>query len=97
MNVMKLLYKGFVRRISGSGMAYADFDKEVPLVYEKTTLAVPDTYIMINSIGENDINFDVFFFDQPTNYVLQVGESVLYKKEGNAFAFEMVFSLVDNL
>lgn len=91
---MQLLYKGFVRRISGSGMAFANFDKEVPLVSEKNTLAVPDTYIRINSIGENEINFDVFYFDAATNYTLKVGETLLYKKEGNAFGFEIEFRLV---
>ena len=91
---MQLLYKGSIRRISGSGMAYANFDNEVALKCQKTTLAVPDTYIRINSIGDNEINFDVFFFDEPTNYVLHVGEHAEYKKEGNAFGFEIVFSLI---
>ena len=91
---MQLLYKGSIRRISGSGMAYAHFDKEVALKCEKTTLAVPDTYIQINSIGENEVNFDVFFFEQATNFVLHVGETAPYKKEGNAFGFEIEFKLV---
>ena len=91
---MQLLYKGLVRRISGSGMSYANFEKEIPLRCEKTPLAVPDTYIKINSIEDNQINFDAFFFDEPTNYVLHVGERSEYKKEGNAFAFEIEFRLV---
>ena len=81
MNVMKLSYKGFVRRISGAGMAYANFDKEVPLVYEKTTLAVPDTYIMINSIGENDINFDVFFLTNQQTMFFKSEKAFCIKKK----------------
>ena len=93
---MKLLYKGSVRRISGSGMAYAHFDNEVPLELsngKKSTLAVPDTYITINSISDNEVTFTVFFFDEPTEMILHMGESKLYKKEGNAFGFEIEFSL----
>ena len=91
---MQLLYKGLVRRISGSGMAYANFEKEIPLRCEKTPLAVPDTYIKINAIEDNQVKFDVFFFDEPTNVTLKLNETSKYQKEGNAFAFEIEFKLI---
>ena len=68
-------------------------EKEIPLRCEKTPLAVPDTYIKINSIEDNQINFDVFFFDEPTNITLKLNETSKYQKEGNAFAFEITFTL----
>ena len=91
---MQLLYKGYIRRLSGSGMAYANFDNEVPLECTKSNLPVPDTFIRINSINEDSVNFDVFFFDKATNFVLNKKESATYQHEGNAFAFEIVFFLI---
>lgn len=93
---MKLHYRGSIHRLSGSGMAFAHFDSDVDLsdVGKKINTAVPDTFIRVNNVDE-EANFDVFFFDKPTNYIIRKGEEILYKHEGNAFGFEMYFSLIE--
>ena len=93
---MKLHYRGSIHRLSGTGMAFAHFDSDIDLsdVDKIINTAVPDTFIRVNNVNE-EVNFDVFFFDKTTNYTIHKGEEILYKHEDNAFGFEMYFSLIE--
>ena len=90
---MRLLYKGFMRLTSGSGMPYSEFTKEIPLKCEKTNLEIPYSSIFIKSINDEMINFVFSFFNKEQNYTLHVGEETKVCDESNAFAFEITFTL----
>ena len=51
---MELYYKGSIRRLSGYGMAYANFDKAVgeDKIGQKETTAVPDSHLIVHSMNE---------------------------------------------
>lgn len=95
---MKLHYDVSLRRLSGSGMAFGNYSRDIELkdedIGKKIATVVQDTYIRVNTIGE-EINFDLFFFDKPINYTIHRGENITHKNEGNAFGFEMTFSILE--
>ena len=95
---MKLHYTGSIRRLQGYGMAFANFESDIELndevIGKMNNTAVPDTFIRINHLGE-EVNFDVIFYDTPTNINIHQGENIVHKQEQNAFGFEMHFSLLD--
>lgn len=96
---MKLHYDGSIRRLSGAGMAFAqlnnDIDPNVVGIGVKGTIAVPDGYVTIHRVGDDDMDFSFFFFDKETPYHISRGENIEVRNEGNAFGFELRFYLVD--
>lgn len=92
---MELYYKGSIRRLSGYGMAYANFDKAVgeDKIGQKETTAVPDSHLIVHSMNEEGIDFSFFFFEKEDRYFVRKGEEIHHKHEGNAFGFELTFSV----
>ena len=90
---LELWYKGSIRRISGSGMAYANFSGKVgeDKINKKETTAIPDSHIIVREIREDGIDFSFFFFDKEERIFLTVNESTSLKNEGNAFGYEIIF------
>lgn len=90
---MKLSYDGYLRRLQGSGMAFKDFHVDVEIKEEMIgkmeTTAVPDTYLKLLKISEESLEFELIFFDKPEHYILSKGETITYKKEGNAWGAEL--------
>ncbi|MCR5349112.1 MAG: hypothetical protein K6E59_05880 [Bacilli bacterium] len=96
---MKLHYQGSIRRLQGSGMAFASFDNDVdPAVVgvgKMDRIAVPDSAVTIDRVGEEDMDFTFHYFDSKTPYHITRGEQIQVKKEGNAFGFHLTFTLED--
>ena len=76
-------------------MGYANFQGVIPEseVGIKQNTAVNDTYILINEVKEDGMDVSIFYFDKETRYFLKRKETVIHRQEGNAFGFEIEFSL----
>ena len=76
-------------------MAYANpegkFDGEH--MHSFLSLGIQDTAIRIDDINDEGIAFTIKFFNQDTSYFVRPGETVEVKKEGNAFGFELYFTI----
>ena len=92
---MKLHYKGSVRRLSGSGMAFHNFENDIEKLNEKVMIECPETRVMVYSMNDDGIDFGVFYFDKEDRYFVHKGETVFQKEEGNAFGFEINFSIAE--
>ena len=94
---MKLREKGYLRRLQGSSMGFGNFDTKIEnlqnIIGEDKTLAVPDSFITINEVGENYCRFTFRFFDKAEEHHINLNETVIIKHEGNAFGFEIQFIL----
>ena len=94
---MELSYKGSFREFRGIlGVLSTSFESKVDLTIlnKKINTAVHDTYICVNQVNEDEVDFSVFYFDKETRYIIHKGENLIHKYEGNAFGFEMNFILV---
>ena len=92
---MKLHYKGSVRRLSGAGMAFLNFENDVTKVCENIKIECPETSVYIRTVYDDAIEFSVFYFEKETRYFLEKGKTVEHKEEGNAFGYEITFSIID--
>lgn len=92
---MKLYYTGSVRRLSGSGMAFLNFENEIDKVCERVMIECPETTVYIYGVYEEGIDFGISYFDNETRYFVHKDEVINHKKEGNAFGYEIAFSIVE--
>lgn len=92
---MVLSYKGSLRALRGSGMAYGQpqgqFDDQHMHVF--LSLGIQDMSIRLDEFREDGIAFTIRFFLRETNYFLRLGETVTVKEEGNAFGCELLFTV----
>ncbi len=76
-------------------MAYANVNETVQENNVKIKTAMPETYVMVNSVNDEGIDFTVFYYDRESRYFVRRGETIEYKVEGNAAGFELYFSIVE--
>ena len=65
---MKLHYKGSVRRLSGAGMAFLNFENDVTKVCENIKIECPETSVYIRTVYDDAIEFSVFYFEKETRF-----------------------------
>lgn len=92
---MELLYRGSVRALRGSGMAFANpegkFNNEHMHVF--LSLGIQDMAIRLDEFRGDGVAFTIRFFNKDENYFVKPGETVEVKKEGNAFGCELYFTV----
>lgn len=92
---MELFYKGSVRALRGSSMAFAHPEGKFndQHMHSFLSLGIQDMALRMDEIREDGIAFTISFFNEQTPYFLKPGESLEIKKEGNAFACHLVFTI----
>lgn len=92
---MELCYKGSLRALRGSGMAYANPEGKFNDEHMHTflSLGIQDMAIRIDDIKDEGIAFTILFFNKEEHYFVKPGETVEVKKEGNAFGCELYFTI----
>lgn len=92
---VELLYKGEVRALRGSAMAFAHpegkFNDEH--MHSFLSLGIQDMAIRLDNINDGGIDFTISFYRNEKHYHLSPGETVVVKEEGNAFACELYFTI----
>lgn len=92
---LELWYKGSVHRFNGYGMDSVNIENRVEssMIQKMVSTGISDLKVRLNEIKEDGVSFSVFYFEKETNYFIKKGEEITHKYEGNAFGFEIVFSL----
>ena len=92
---MELCYKGELRALRGSSMAFAHpegkFNDEH--MHSFLSLGIQDMAIRLDEISDRGIDFTISFYRNEKHYHLNPGETVTVKEEGNAFACELNFTI----
>ena len=93
---MKLHIYGSIHEF-GRYAKFDSFKEDLPaLIGKKETLAVPDTAILLQSVGEKEIALRFFRgIDLFEDIVLKPGEPYQHKHEGNAYGYELNLELME--
>ncbi len=90
---MKLAIKGSIHERSRFAKVDTAHEDLAALVGKKITTAVPDTFLLVQELGEDSITFNFLQFQTPNIVTLKKGESWNVKREGNAYGYELTFAL----